>query len=208
MSLIDRVDDLMQELALQPQGQGLATVLRACQMLAYGPSSLVFATALAAAFEIRSGPCLRVGDMAAIARLLASELAAGLALVSNTDISAMSATLPKLSGFRTVLRHRAAWMATSVLRAQLRWMLDPPPQAISAAATPSSPSSSPDDPIVVSNSDSHLGTSCVATKARHWCDLHRYILLKEAVPLPVYIPPPGNKHLYTLILATSIASSL
>ena len=203
MSLIDRVDALLQGLSLQPPGQGLAAALRACQMLAHGPSSSSLATALTATFALGSSPCPRAGDMAAIARLLASELATGLSLISTADasVSAVSSTLPKLSGARTVLRHRAAWMATAVLRAQLRWLLDPPPQSISvAAATLSSPSSS-DYPITVSNSDNHLVPASSRARSRHWCDLYRFVLLKEAIPLPVYIPPPGNTT--TLLLKTS-----
>jgi len=197
MSLIDRVDALVQGLP----GQRLAAALRVCQMLAHGPSSSSLATALTATFALVPGQCPRPGDMAAIARLIGSELAAGLALVSFADTSVSSvssSTLSKLSGTRTVLRHRAAWMATAVLRAQLRWLLDPPPQTISvaAAATLSSPSSS-DYPITVSNNDSRLDTVNSGARSRHWCDLHRFVLLKEAVPLPVYIPPPGNTTIHS-----------
>ena len=202
MSLIDRVDALVQGLSLQPPGQGLAAALRACQMLAHGPSSSSLATALTATFALGSSPCPRAGDIAAIARLLASELATGLSLISTADasVSAVSSTLPKLSGARTVLRHRAAWMATAVLRAQLRWLLDPPQSISVAAATLSSPSSS-DYHITVSNSDNHLVPASSGARSRHWCDLHRFVLLKEAIPLPVYIPPPGNTS--TLLLKTS-----
>lgn len=200
MSLIDRVDALVQGLAPQPQGQGLAAALRACQMLAHGPSSAALATALTTAFSLGPssgpGPCPRAGDMAAIARLMASELAAGLALVSTVPaVLTSSSILLKLSGTRTVLRHRAAWMATAVLRAQLRWLLDPPPQAISAAAvTSSSAPSSSDYPITVSSSDCPSVLASSGARSRHWCDLHRFVLLKEAIPLPVYIPPGYNNY--------------
>lgn len=201
MSLIDRVDALVQGLAcnssqiLQP-GRELMAVLRACQMLLHGPSAAALATALAAAFSLgRPGPCPRAGDMAAIARLFASELAAGLAAFDSGATTAVTPSvaviptlLPKLSGTRTVLRHRAAWMATAVLRAQLRWLLDPPPQAISASNTaPSSSSSSS------SSSDYPLTGNCSSgVRSRHWSNLYRFVLLKEAVPLPVYVPPPGD----------------
>ena len=232
MALIDQVDALVLGLASELPGQGLAAVLRACQSLAHGPSATALATAITSAFSLgqgRGGP--RPGDMAAISRLFASELAAGLALVScaaaadtsdstillmatacdddgSTTIGcskmvvtaapASSMLLSKLSGTRTVLRHRAAWMATAVLRAQLRWLLDPPPQAISisAAAAPSS-SSSPNN-LQTDNSS--------GARSRHWCDLHRFVLLKEAIPLPVYVPPPGYNH--TLIHIHNNSQSL
>ena len=188
MSLIDQVDALVQEQG----GQRKDLALQACQILAHSPSSEALAASLISTFSLGLGPCPRAGDMVAIASMLASELSAGLALVSgakNTAANVNGSAVSHLSGTRTVLRHRAAWMATAVLRAQLRWLLDPPPQAISTSAAAVIPSSS-------SYSDNAQGadngSNSSGARSRHWCDLHRFVLLKEAIPLPVYVPPPGN----------------
>lgn len=76
----------------------------------------------AASRALRESVSLSVpsGVIAALAGLIGSEVRA-----------AMMVNYSSLSGARTVLRHRTAWMATSVLRSQLRWLLDSPPAHVS-----------------------------------------------------------------------------
>jgi hypothetical protein len=94
-----------------------------------------------------------------------------------------------------VLRHRAAWMATSVLRAQLRWLLDPPPHALSAQ--PAEPDCASHGQGCVSQSHGQgqsqgqgqgLGGPSRGVSRR--CGLYKHVVLREAVPVPVYTPPP------------------
>jgi len=56
---------------------------------------------------------------------------------------------------------------------QLRWLLDPPPEAASALAVPAATAAAP---------------AQGAPGATRRCALHRAIALKEAVPLPVFQP--------------------
>ena len=51
---------------------------------------------------------------------------------NSTGLAGVRTVSTGLAGVRTVLRHRTGWMATSVLRAQLRWLLDPPPIMLTA----------------------------------------------------------------------------
>ena len=69
------------------------------------------------------------GEVAALAGLIGSEIVATMKAKSSSS---------SLSGARTILRHRTAWMSTSVLRSQLRWLLDAPPALVSVQSICSS----------------------------------------------------------------------
>ena len=80
-------------------------------------------SAAAASRAVRESMLLSIppGEVAALAGLIGSEIIATMKARSSSS----------LSGARTILRHRTAWMSTSVLRSQLRWLLDAPPAFVS-----------------------------------------------------------------------------
>jgi hypothetical protein len=91
-------------------------LLQCCVQLTDSASSSAASRALRESASLSVPP----GVIAALAGLIGSEVRA-----------AMIVNYSSLSGARTVLRHRTAWMATSVLRSQLRWLLDSPPAYVS-----------------------------------------------------------------------------
>ena len=94
-------------------GGGVGRALRACQYLLHAPAAAALVAALPTALPASAAPASS-GDVAAVARLLASEL---VAVAAAGEGSAAGAGEDEA---RTVLRHRAAWMATAVLRAQVQ----------------------------------------------------------------------------------------
>jgi hypothetical protein len=97
-------------------GGGVGLALRACRHLLHAPAAAALVAALPAALPASAAPASS-GDVAAVARLLASELVAA---AGEGSAAAARAGLGSGEGeARTVLRHRAAWMATAVLRAQV-----------------------------------------------------------------------------------------
>jgi len=96
-------------------GGGVGRALRACRHLLHAPAAAALVAALPTALPASAAPASS-GDVAAVARLLASELVAA----AGEGAAAAGAGLGSGEGeARTVLRHRAAWMATAVLRAQV-----------------------------------------------------------------------------------------
>ena len=90
-------------------------------------------SAAAASRAVRESMSLSIppGEVAALAGLIGSEIIASMKAKSSSS---------SLSGARTILRHRTAWMSTSVLRSQLRWLLDAPPAFVSVQSIcPSNP---------------------------------------------------------------------
>jgi hypothetical protein len=94
-----------------------------CQLLTETSSALVVSRAV---YECLSLTIIS-GGMIAFANILASELSA--------------AKSQRNAGIRTVLRHRIAWMITSILRAQLRWLLDSPHTSLSVPSASGYPTS-------------------------------------------------------------------
>ena len=88
-------------------------------------------SAAAASRALRESILLSIppGEVAALAGLIGSEIVATMKAETSSS---------SLSGARTILRHRTAWMSTSVLRSQLRWLLDAPPALVSVQSICSS----------------------------------------------------------------------
>jgi hypothetical protein len=95
----------------------LDSMLSYCQLLTESSSALVVSKAAHECLSLSVIP----GDIFAFANILTSELSAA---KSQRNAGAVIRR-------RTVLRHRIGWMATSVLRAQLRWLLDSPHTSLS-----------------------------------------------------------------------------
>ena len=111
------------------------SILSSCELLTKATTAAYISRAMLDQLLIDSKPL----EIVAIANLLATELNYVRKLnEQKVSLNASSYLIP------SILRHRAAWMATSALRSQLRWLLDPPPQALTAGsgnlyAVPSSP---------------------------------------------------------------------
>jgi hypothetical protein len=143
-SLIGSIDELIANI-LTAEGNCTAnhymldTFLLCCRILA-DPSSV--GSVSEALFQSLSLP-VAPGDLRAVAGLFVSELSAAKSLLSLcVGIEAVKEIPQSLAGTRTLLRYRTSWMTTSVLRAQLRWLLDLPPAYITvptASGHPSSP---------------------------------------------------------------------
>jgi hypothetical protein len=124
--LIGRIEDILDNVQISHMMSAdpgsdhkltmMDVVLQCCVQLTDSVSSAAAARALRETVSL-SVPS---GVIAALAGLIGSEVRA-----------AMMVNYSSLSGARTVLRHRTAWMATSVLRSQLRWLLDSPPAYVS-----------------------------------------------------------------------------
>ena len=136
--LISRIDDFVAVIFSYGDEPGkqqlLDTVLFCCQHLQSPHAASVVSSALLDSLSLSATS----GAISAIAGMLTSELTAAknAQLISPTPLSL------SLVGARTVLRFRTAWMATSVLRAQLRWLLDPPPAHASVPTASGYPVSS------------------------------------------------------------------
>ena len=125
-SLIERIEDILENVQMSHMISAdhvpdqeltmMDVLLQCCVQLTDPISSAIASRALRESVSLSVPP----GVIAAIAGIIGSEVRA-----------AMMMNYSSLSGARTVLRHRTAWMATSVLRSQLRWLLDAPPAYVS-----------------------------------------------------------------------------
>lgn len=139
-SLIENIDNLIAGIlyndnnsdAINSKISLLDSMLCYCQLLTESTSALMVSRA---AYECLSLSVIP-GDIVAIANILTSELSAAKAQRATAAITPLS-----LVGVRTVLRHRTAWMTTSVLRAQLRWLFDAPPASLSVPSVSGHPKS-------------------------------------------------------------------
>ena len=133
--LISRIDDLIADILSHDEQRGnwlLDTLLNCCQHLMTPLSASAVSSALWSSLSLAATS----GELVAIAGMLTSELTAAKSARSAPHTS------QSLVGVRTSLRFRTAWMATSVLRAQLRWLLDPPPAHASVPTASGYPISS------------------------------------------------------------------
>jgi hypothetical protein len=142
-SLIDQIDRLvatvLAEDAKNTKGHILLdTTLFCCEMLSSSSSAAQMSMAMQQSLSV----CIPPRDLTAIAGLLLSELNTikSLQLSQYSKPSEGVSLPPSLTGERTVLRHRTAWMTTAILRAQLRWLLDPPPAQLTAGPSALPPS--------------------------------------------------------------------
>ena len=133
--LISRIDDLIADILSYEEERGnwlLDTVLFFCQHLMSPLSASAVSSALWSTLSLAATS----GEVVAVAGMLTSELTAA------KSARAAPQAFQSLAGVRTSLRYRTAWMATSVLRAQLRLLLDPPPTHASVPTASGYPVSS------------------------------------------------------------------
>jgi hypothetical protein len=142
-SLIDQIDRLVATVLAEDAGNTkghllLDTTLFCCEMLSSSSSAALMSTAMQQSLSV----CIPPRDLTAIAGLLLSELNTikSLQFYRYSKLSEGLSHPPSLTGERTVLRHRTAWMTTAILRAQLRWLLDPPPAQLTAGPSALPPS--------------------------------------------------------------------
>jgi hypothetical protein len=103
----------------------LDSMLSCCQLLTESSSALIVSKAAHECLSLSVIP----GDIIAFSNILTSELSAA---KSQRNAGAVI-------HHRTILRHRIGWMATSVLRAQLRWLLDSPHTSLSVPSASGHP---------------------------------------------------------------------
>ena len=128
------------------------SILSSCELLAKATSAAYVSRAMLDQLSIDSKP----RDVLAIANLLATELKYVRKLnEQRVSLNASNYLVP------SILRHRAAWMATSALRSQLRWLLDPPPQALTAGSG-----------------------NLYAVSSSPWCTLYKVVTVEDSLQTP------------------------
>ena len=130
----------------------LDSVIHCCEQLLLPDSATIAATAMQQSLSLN----MNSGDLRVLADIILSELLSVKKVPKNESTDALSSKAVGCS--RTVLRHRTGWMATSVIRSQLRWLLDPPPTMLTAKT----------------------GKTFSPSSLRS-CDIYKMITLKEVV---------------------------
>jgi hypothetical protein len=100
------------------------SILSSCELLTEATTAAYMSRALLDHLSIYCKP----REILAIAHLISSELH------SVRKLNDEKVSHDALRWIPSILRQRAAWMATSSVRSQLRWLLDPPPQALTAGS--------------------------------------------------------------------------
>lgn len=133
-SLIKGIDHLTAVLLCIEQSDGSTgratkdsyfdSILSSCELLTEATTAAFMSRALLDHLSIYCKP----REVLAIAHLISSELH------SVRKLNDEKVSHDALRWIPSILRQRAAWMATSSVRCQLRWLLDPPPQALTAGS--------------------------------------------------------------------------
>lgn len=133
-SLIKGIDHLTAVLLRIEQSDGCSgratedsyfdSILSSCELLTKATTAAHMSRALLDHLSIYCKP----REILAIAHLISSELH------SVKKLNDEKVSHDALRWIPSILRQRAAWMATSSVRSQLRWLLDPPPQALTAGS--------------------------------------------------------------------------
>jgi hypothetical protein len=100
------------------------SILSSCELLTEATTAAYMSRALLDHLSIYCKP----REILAIAHLISSELH------SVRKLNDEKVSHDALRWIPSILRQRAAWMTTSSVRSQLRWLLDPPPQALTAGS--------------------------------------------------------------------------
>ena len=127
------------------------SILSSCELLSKATSAAYISQAMLDHLSIVSKP----RDILSIANLLTTELN------HLRKLNEQKVSLNASNSIPSILRHRAAWMATSALRSQLRWLLDPPPQALTAGSG-----------------------NLYAISSSPWCTLYKVVTIEDSSQAP------------------------
>ena len=106
----------------------LDTIIYCCELLTYSDSATVAIDAIQLSLSLDINP----SDILVIADMILSELQSSRKVPNRDVVYNQAVSHTSLGCVRTALRHRTGWMATSVIRGQIRWMFDPPPTMLTA----------------------------------------------------------------------------
>ena len=106
----------------------LDSTIYCCEQLLLPDSAATAVSAMQQSLSLNIYP----GDLKAIADIILSELLSAKKVPNTEKTDALIGSTRAVGYSRTVLRHRTGWMATSVIRCQLRRLLDPPPTMLTA----------------------------------------------------------------------------